>query len=406
MPHFRYSSWAAGLRSSDISEILWMARQPGMLTLAPGVPYPGSYPTEKVAEIIESLITREPETIFPYPFLQGTLRSREAVVYRMAKRGVKGLSPERVVMTAGSQAAMDMATRIIMDPGDTMIIEAPTFMGTLDSIKNAGFDLVEIPIDADGIRTDILRDTLARLSKQGIYPKMIYLMSNYHNPAGIMLSQERRKELPLIAEEYNCFIAEDDAYSELLYDDLDQTAVKAYDTTDSVIYLGSFSKLVSPGFRVGWAVVPEEMTATWNTCRPMLEVGAPALNQEIIAELHVDNWLDGHIEKIRKGYRSRRDAMLRALETYMPEGCTWTPAHGGFYVWVTTPDSIDNDQLLLTAVKNKVIYFTGKFFYLDHQNHGHFRLCFSRPDEDTITEGVKRVATAIKEEMAKKRHVY
>jgi 2-aminoadipate transaminase len=398
----RYSTWADGLRKSDISEVLWAARQPGMLTLAPGVPFPGSYPTEKVAEITETLITREPETIFPYPFLQGTLRSREAVVYRMAKRGVKGLSPERVVMTAGSQAAMDMATRIIMNPGDTMIIEAPTFMGTLDTIKNAGFNLVEIPIDEDGIRTDILRDTLARLKKQDIHPKMVYLMSNYHNPAGIMLSQERRKELPLIAEEYNTFIMEDDAYSELLYDDVDQTVIKAYDNSDSVIYLGSFSKLVAPGLRVGWAIVPEEMVSTWNTCRPMLEVGSPSLNQEIIAELHVNGWLDGHIERIKQGYRSRRDAMLRALETYMPGECSWTPAHGGFYVWVTTPDFIDTDKLFKTAVKNKVIYFDGKFFYLDYKSHGHFRLCFSRPDEDTITEGIKRVASAIKEEMTQK----
>jgi 2-aminoadipate transaminase len=380
-----------------------MARQPGMLTLAPGVPFPASYPTEKVAEIIEPLIRRDPEAIFPYPHLQGSPRCREAVAYRMAKRGVKGVSPSRIVMTAGSQAAMDMVTRQIMDPGDTMIIEAPTFMGTLDSIKNSGFNLVEVPIDENGIRTDLLRDTLARLKRDGIRPKMIYIMSNYHNPAGIMLSQDRRRELPQIAEEYGCFVVEDDAYSELLYDEqYDQTPVKAYDTGDSVIYLGSFSKLVSPGFRVGWAVVSEELASTWNICRPMFEVGSPALNQEIIADMHKDNWLDDHIVDIKKGYRSRRDAILSALGKYMPEGISWTPAHGGFYVWITTPDTIDNDHLLLTAVKNKVIYFSGKFFYLDHQNHSHFRLCFSRPDEDTITEGVRRLATALKEEMGKK----
>ena len=403
MPNLRYSSWAEGLRKSDITEILLLSREPGVLTLAPGVPYPASYPTEKVASIVESLVTGDPEVIFPYPPLQGTRRCREAVIYRMAKRGAKNISPDRVVMTAGSQAAMDMVTRMIMSPGDAMIIEAPTFMGTLDSIKNSGFNLIEVPIDENGIRTDILRDTLARLKREGVRPKMIYLMSNYHNPAGIMLSPERRRELPTIAEEYDCFIAEDDAYSELLYDEqYDQTVVKAYDASDSVIYLGSFSKLVSPGFRVGWAVVPEALVGVWNICRPMLEVGSPALNQEIIAELHRDNWLDGHIEEIKKGYRSRRDALMRALEAHMPEGITWTPAHGGFYVWVTTPPSIDQDRLLRTAVKNKVIYFTGKFFYLDHQNHNHFRLCFSRPDEDTITEAVRRLANAIKEEMGRK----
>jgi 2-aminoadipate transaminase len=403
VPNLRCSSWAAGLRKSDITDILVMARQPGILTLAPGVPYPASYPMEKVASIVEGLVRGDPETVFPYPPLQGTRRCREAVAYRMAKRGVKNLDPDRIVMTAGSQAAMDMATRMIMSPGDTMIIEAPTFMGTLDSIKNSGYNLVEVPIDGDGIRTDILRDTLTRLRREGVHPNMIYLMSNYHNPAGIMISQERRRELPLIAEEFDCFIAEDDAYSELLYDEtLDQTAVKAYDASDSVIYLGSFSKLVAPGFRVGWAVVPEEFIGVWNICRPMLDVGSPAINQEIIAELHRDNWLDSHIEEIKNGYRSRRDALIRALETHMPEEVSWTPAHGGFYVWVTTPPSIDNDRLLLTAVKNKVIYFTGKFFYLDHQNHNHFRLCFSRPDEDTITEAVRRLSNAVKEELGRK----
>ncbi len=397
-----YSSWATGLRKSEISDFLVMAQEPGMLMLSQGVPFAASYPTEKVAEIVEPLVRKEPELLFPYPDLQGMPHCREAVAYRMARRGVKNVSIRNIVMTAGSQAAMDMAVRIIMNPGDTMIIESPTFMGVLDSIKNSGFNLVEVPIDNDGIRTDLLRETLARLKREGVHPKMIYIMSNYHNPGGIMLSQERRRELPEIAREYGCFVVEDDAYSELLYDEeYDQTPVKAYDTTDSVIYLGSFSKLVSPGFRVGWAVVPEEIASTWNICRPMFEVGSPALNQEIIAEMHRDNWLDGHIAEIKKGYRVRRDAMLRALEANMPEGVSWTPAHGGFYCWVTTPESVDHEQLIKAAVRNKVIYFTGKFFYLDSGHHGHFRLCFSRPEADVITEGIRRVSSALKEVMSK-----
>ena len=401
MPQPHYSTWASGLRESDIAELLVKSREPGMLNLAPGVPYPDSYPKEKIAEIIESLIRNEPSIIFPYGHFQGTLRSREAVVYRMEKRCVENINPDNIVMTAGSTSAMDAIVRILMEPGDTMIIEAPTFMGCLDSVKNWGFNLVEVPIDADGIRIDILRDTLARLKKDGIHPRIIYLMSNYHNPAGIMISQERRKELPEIADEYNCFIVEDDAYSELQYDGLDQTPVKAYDTSGSVIYLGSFSKLVAPGLRVGWAVVPDDIVATWNMCRPMVDVGSPAINQEIIAELHQNNWLDGHIETLITGYRSRRNAMISALEEFMPEGCKWTPAHGGFYVWVTMPEGIDNDRLLETAIKNGIIYFAGKFFYLDYKNHGNIRLCFSLPGEDVISEGVRRIAASVKEEMSK-----
>lgn len=399
MSNLRYSEWASGLRNSDISEIIRLSRQPGMLNLAQGVPFQASYPKEKIAGIIGSLVMSKPEAIFPYGPHQGTISCREAVVYRMEQRGVHGINPDNIVMTSGSTAAMDMVTRMLINPGDTMIIEAPTFMGCLDSIKNWGINLVEVPIDSEGIRIDILRDTLARLNKNGIHPKMIYLMSNYHNPAGIMLSQQRRKELPAIAEEYDCFIAEDDAYSELLYDDKDQTPVKAYDTTGCVIYQGSFSKLVAPGLRVGWAIVPDELVATWNICRPMMDVGSPAINQEIMAELHRDNWLDGHIKILIEEYRRRRDAMIGALEEYMPSGCTWTPAHGGFYVWVTTPEGIDNDKLLETAIKNGIIYFTGKFFYLDHMNHGHFRLCFSRLDVDAIVEGIKRIAVSVKEEL-------
>jgi 2-aminoadipate transaminase len=259
-----------------------------------------------------------------------------------------------------------------------------------------------VPIDSDGIRTDILRDTLARLKKDGIHPKMIYVMSNYHNPGGIMLSQERRRELAELAVEYDTLIAEDDAYSELLYDvEQDQTPIKAYDTTGNVLYLGSFSKLVAPGLRVGWAIVPDDLVKTWNICRPMFDVGSPSLNQELIAELHADNWLDGHIVQLIEKYKSRRDAMLSALEENMPSDCTWTPAHGGFYVWVTAPDSIDIDRLLDTSVKNGIIYFTGKFFYLDYKHHGHIRLCYSWPDEGVITEGVKRIASSVKEELAR-----
>jgi len=396
----RYSSWATGLRKSDISEILRLSREPGMLSLAPGVPFPDSYPAEKVEEIVSELVRDMPQALFPYGHPQGSLRSREAVVYRMEQRGIGGLSPDNIVMASGSTAAMDMITRMVMDPGDTIIIEAPTFMGYLDSIKNWGFNLVEVPIDNDGIRTDILRDTLVRLKRDGVRPKMLYVMSNYHNPAGIMISQERRMELPDIAEEFNFFIAEDDAYSELLYDkESDQTPIKAYDTTGNVFYLGSFSKLVAPGFRVGWAVVPADLAATWNICRPMLDVGSPSINQEIIAALHKDGWLDGHIVDLIGNYRIRRDAMISAIEEYMPDGCTWTPAHGGFYVWVTTPEGIDNDKLLETAIRNGITYFTGKFFYLDHRNHGHFRLCFSWPNVDVIREGVKRIAAAVKEEL-------
>ncbi|MBN1293004.1 MAG: PLP-dependent aminotransferase family protein [Candidatus Latescibacteria bacterium] len=400
MSKLRYSSWASGLRKSDIAEFLRLAKEPGVLSLCPGVPYPGAYPTEKVVEVTSSLIKNNPEAIFPYGNPQGTLRSREAVTYRMKKRGAS-VSPEHIVMTAGSQNACDMVLRMIADPGDTLIIEAPTFLGVLDSIKNWGLNLVEVPIDNDGIRTDVLKNTLTQLRNKGVKPKAIYLMSNYHNPAGIMLSRERREELPQIAEEFDCFIIEDDAYSELLYDDVDQTAVKAFDTTGNVIYLGSFSKLVSPGFRVGWAVVPEELVQTWNMCRPMFDVGSPTLNQELIAELHVDNWLDGHIATLIEGYRSRRDAMLGALEEFMPKGVTWTRAHGGFYCWITTPGNVDHDSLFKTAAKNKVMYFTGNFFYLDNQHHNHFRLCYSRPDVDVIVEAVKRIAIALKEEMAK-----
>ncbi len=395
-----YSKWASGLRKSDISKILKASKEPGVLSLAPGVPYPDAYPTDKVAEIIESIVKNEPEIIFPYGNPQGTLRCRESIVYRMKKRGVN-VTPDRIVTTSGSQNATDMLLRMIMNPGDTMIIEAPTFLGVLDSIKNSGYNLVEVPIDNEGIRTDVLRDTLDRLKKDCIHPKIIYLMSNYHNPAGIMISSERRKELPRIAQEFDCMILEDDAYAELRYDDVDQTAVKAYDTDDSVIYLGSFSKIVSPGLRVGWAIVPEELVQTWNTCRPMFDVGSPAINQEIIAELHRNDWLDSYIENLKKGYSIRREAMMSALDEFMPDGVSWTRAHGGFYIWVTTPDGIDLDSLFRTAVKKRVTYFTGNFFYLDHQHHNHFRLCFSRPDEDTITEAVKRIAEAVKEEMVK-----
>ena len=359
MSHLRYSSWATGLRKSDISEILRLSREPGMLSLAPGVPFPKSYPAEKIEDITGKLIRENPQGIFPYPQPQGSLRMREAVAYRMAQRGVKNVNPENIVMTSGSTAAMDMITRMVMDPGDTIIIEAPTFMGCLDSIKNWGFNLVEVPVDEDGVNTIALRDTLLRLKKDGVHPKMIYLMSNYHNPAGIMISQERRRELAGMASEFDLFIAEDDAYSELLYDtDKDQTVIKAYDEDDSVFYLGSFSKLVAPGMRVGWAVVPEDLVKTWNICRPMLDVGSPSINQEIIAELHRDNWLDGHIEKLITQYRSRRDAMLLALEENMPKECSWTPAHGGFYVWLTMPDEINIDKLLETSVKNGIIYLS------------------------------------------------
>ena len=400
MSTLRYSNWASGMRQSDIADFLAAAKEPGMLSLCPGVPYPAAYPTEKVVEITSSLIERNPEIIFPYGHPQGTLRSREAVCYRMKKRGAM-VKPDNVVMTAGSQNACDMVMRMLLDPGDTLIIEAPTFLGVLDSIKNWGLNLVEVPIDNDGIKTDVLRNTLTRLKSDNVHPKALYLMSNYHNPAGIMLSRERREELPRIAEEFDCFIIEDDAYSELMYDDVDQRAVKAFDTVDSVIYMGSFSKLVSPGFRVGWAVVSDEFVETWNICRPMFDVGSPHLNQEIIAELHVDNWLDGHIQELIKGYRSRRDAMLGALDDYMPEGVTWTRPNGGFYTWLTVPENVDLNSLIKTALKNKVIYFTGNFFYLDYQHHNNFRLCYSRPDEDVIVEGVKRIATALKEEMAR-----
>lgn len=393
----RYAARAAGMVPSEIRALFAMVARPEVVSLAGGAPYVSALPLDAVGRMIGELVAGKGAEALQYGSAQGDEQLREHICEVMSLEGVQA-SAEDVVVTVGAQQALDLITKIFVDPGDVVVAEAPSYVGALGTFAAYQADVVHVPLDEGGLVPSALRETLARLRAQGRRVKFLYTVPTFQNPAGVTLTTARRAQILEICAEYDVLIIEDNPYGLLGFDGEPMRALRA-DDADRVIYLGSFSKTIASGLRVGWVLAPHAVRAKLVLAAESAILCPSNFSQLAVREyLTTQPWRE-QIKDFRELYRTRRDALLESLDQLMPDGCTWTRPAGGFFVWLTLPEGLDAKAMAPRAIAERVAYVPGTGFYADGTGHRHMRLSYCFPEPHRIREGVRRLAGVVEQEI-------
>jgi DNA-binding transcriptional MocR family regulator len=384
--------------ASEIRALFAVASRPEIVSLAGGSPFVSALPLDAVGDMVGRLIASRGQDALQYCTAQGDATLREQICEVMSLEGVLA-HPDDVVVTVGSQQALDLITRIFVDPGDVILAEAPTYVGALGAFAAYQADVVHVAMDDSGIVPEALSAAIARAAAQGRRVKFLYTVPSFHNPAGVTMAASRRLEVLRICEQAGLLVVEDNPYGLLGFEGEPLRPLRA-DAKDGVVYLGSFSKTIAAGLRVGWAVAPPAVRD-----KLVLAAESAVLCPANFAQLTVREYLATQpwreqIKAFGELYRTRRDAMLDALAAAMPPGCGWTKPGGGFFVWLRLPDGVDAKAMLPRAVSARVAYVPGTGFFADGSGAGYARLSYSLPDPGQITEGVQLLADVIASELA------
>ncbi len=392
-----YASRAHAMRASEIRALFAVASRPEVVSLAGGMPYVQALPVEMLTDTVERLLRERGPVALQYGSGQGDVTLREQILDVIGEVGISA-HPDDIVVTTGSQMALDLVTRVFCNPGDVVLVESPSYVGALGVFRAYECDVVHVAMDDQGLEPTALREAIAAVFFNDTATTEIYTIPSFHNPAGVTQGPERRREILAIAREAGIALLEDDPYGLLGFEGEPPRAIRA-DDADGVIYLGSFSKTIASGLRVGWAVAPHGVRD-----KLVLAAEAAVLCPSNYAQLTVSEYLATQpwreqIKSFREVYRERRDAMLDALDTLMPAGTTWTVPAGGFYSWLTLPEGLDATAMAPRAIANLVAYVPGTGFYVDGQGRRNMRLSYCYPEPDRIREGVRRLAGVIESEI-------
>jgi 2-aminoadipate transaminase len=390
--------------SSAIREILKLSSAPGVISFAGGLPAPEVFPVAEFKRACDVVLEEVGPASLQYSPTEGYVPLREMIVRNSRRYGICA-NVENVQITSGSQQALDLIGRLLINPGDRILVESPTYLGALQAWNACGAEYVTVPSDENGMRTDLLEGAL----RSG--PKFIYVLPNFQNPGGVTLSLERRLELVEVADRYGVPIIEDDPYGQLRYigehikpvvvlDD-EYRQGDGQDYCGNVIYLSTFSKLLAPGIRLAWVIADKEVIGKVVQAKQGADLHTSTFNQMVAYEVARDGFLDEHIQVIRKTYGERRDVMLSALEEHFPPGVQWTKPEGGMFLWVILPEGIDAQELLPKAVERQVAFVPGRPFHPDGSGKNTMRMNFSNASKEMIQEGVARLGILLKEELAK-----
>jgi 2-aminoadipate transaminase len=401
----RYALRTKGVTSSAIRELLKVTQRPGMISFGGGLPAPDVFPIQRFEEACHKVLAEQGRLALQYGPTEGYEPLRELIANNIARYGIKA-KVENVLITSGSQQALDLIGKLFINRGDRVLLEAPTYLGALQAFNIYGAEYVSVPIDDNGLRTDLLEKPL----RSG--PKFMYVLPNFQNPAGVTLSEGRRHELVLLADRYGIPIVEDDPYGQLRYEGehlpslvvLDRENLRRDDgySIGNVIYLSTFSKTLAPGLRLGWIVAPPDVIVKLAQLKQGTDLHTSTFNQFVAYEVARDGFLDKHVKLIRQVYSERRDVMLQALQEYFPPAVTWTHPQGGLFLWVTLPEGLDMPAIFQSAIEQNVAFVQGDSFFANNPQEGsrHMRLNFSNAKPDQIREGIRRLATAVKHHMA------
>jgi 2-aminoadipate transaminase len=389
-----YSEASSLMRSSAVRDLMSVIGRADVISFGGGLPFIGGLPPEDISGVMQTVLDEGMSEAFQYGETEGRERLKSILVDVMAQEGISA-EPEHILITTGSQQALDLLGRIFIDRDDLIVIEGPTYLGALSAFLPNGPRIITVPLDDEGI---VLDEAERLLDEAGaLKPKFMYVVPNFHNPAGVTMSPERRQRLLDLTADREILLIEDNPYGLLRFEGepcLPLAAMRPGQT----VYLGTLSKIVSPGIRTGWVLGPAPIIERLSILKQSADLCSSALNQ-MFAEEYISSglWLK-NIENLKPIYRSRRDAMLRALEEYFPAKATWTRPEGGLFIWATLPQFLDTQKMLPLAINDKVAYVPGNAFFADGSGSNHMRLNFSYADEDLIDEGMKRLGKVIRKE--------
>jgi 2-aminoadipate transaminase len=397
-----FSTNAKNMKKSVIRELLKLTRRPEVISFAGGLPDPNTFPIDAVAEITADVLKRDGANALQYSPTEGDPKLKDEIIaHHEREEGIK-LSPDNVLITVASQQGLDLIAKIFIDIGDPVIVGLPTYVGGLGAFRNYGANMVGVPLDDDGMRMDLLERELDKLRRSRLKPKFIYVVPDFQNPAGITMSEERRRKLIELARQYDTLIVEDSPYKELRYEGESVKSIFALDGMGHVIGLHTFSKILFPGMRLGWVIADEQIILKLVTAKQSTDLCTPAFTQAIVAEFAARGLLNEVIENVKKIYREKREIMLKALDDYMPNipGLSWTRPNGGLFLWVRLPEHMDADEMFYEAIEQNVAFVVGSAFHCDGSGRNSMRLNFSFPSKEDIVEGVKRLAKVIQDHEA------
>jgi 2-aminoadipate transaminase len=387
------------MRSSAMRDLMAITARPEVISLAGGLPDTSTFPAESFAAQMTRIAHESSAEALQYGPTEGFEETKACIVEVMAAEGMAP-DPDDLIVTTGGQQAIDLITKTLVDPGDPVICEAPTYPGAVPTFCSYEADVHQVSTDDDGMRIDELEELLAALTRDGRRPKFIYSVPSFQNPAGVTLSEERRRRLVQLAREHEVLIVEDNPYGLLRYDADPQPTLYSLDGGDYVLYLGTLSKILSPGIRIGWVAAPPPVLEKIGLGKQAADLCTSTLSQYFVREYFGEGrWLE-YIADLVGIYRRRRDAMLDALERHFPPQAEWTRPEGGLFLWATLPDYIDTTDLLAKALRDNVAFVPGRAAYVDGvRGASSMRLNFSASDEDVLREGIRRIGSVVSDQI-------
>jgi 2-aminoadipate transaminase len=392
------------MENSAIRELLKYTEVPDLISFAGGLPAPDVFPVDELNAACDRVLREQGATALQYSTTEGYLPLREMIARHSARYGIK-ITPENVLITSGSQQALDLLGKIFIDPGDRILVESPTYLAAIQAWKAYGAEFITVPMDENGMNVDLLEEAL----RAG--PKFIYVLPNFQNPTGVTLSYERRRRLLELADQYGVPIVEDDPYGQLRYEGDHLPSIVVLDSQfrddetpcyrGNVIYLSTFSKTLAPGLRLGWVVAPPEVIRKLVQAKQGADLHTATFNQMVAYEVSRGGFLDRHIHLIRKVYGERRDLMLAAMDRNFPPEVKWTHPQGGLFLWGTLPNYMDAADVLKKCIERKVAFVPGESFHPSGGGKNTMRINFSNATPENIEAGIYRMGKAIGEKVAK-----
>lgn len=394
----KLSRSAKSMKRSAIREILKLLQNPEMISFAGGLPSPESFPVEEVKDISQSILENQGAAALQYGTTEGDPLLREMILKRHSDQGLEA-AQENLAISTGSQQALDILSKIFIDPGDVIICGLPSYLGGLSSFNVYGAKPEGIPFDEYGMRADLLREKIEKLIAGNEKIKFIYVIPDFQNPAGITMPESRRKEILKIADEFDLLVLEDSPYRDIRFEGKAQKLMYEMDQSGRVITLFTFSKIFAPGFRLAWMLADPLIIDKFIMAKQSADICSPVFVQKIAAEYMKRGLLEKNLGKTIELYRSRRDHMLECFNKYMPEGVSWTKPEGGLFLFLRLPEEMNADEVFDLAVKNNVAFVKGSVFHCNDCGKNTMRINFSYCSKETITTGIKRLSGVISDYM-------